>query len=358
MAELNQFVHSFVDHDAISSHVRHLHRIITSLGIDTGIYAGEWRGERSKAKSFRDFASRSHDSWSLYHLSTASPIAEFLRDRPEHLALNYHNITPYEYLAPWEPVIAPELEIARKQLNMLAPRAEAAIGVSHFNEEELRAAGYKNTSVAPILFDPGDFEREEDAKVAASLMRAKAAGGANWLFVGRVTPHKCQHDVIQAFALYKRVYDPKARLYLVGGMSSHHYWTVLYKYLDLLNLTDSVFLTKGVSNGALGAYYKHSDVFVCMSEHEGFGVPVLEALWNDLPVIAYDAGAVGEVLGGGGILLKEKSSAVVAAAAHRVVADSAVRQGLVSAGRKRLDDFALARSEQIWREAIEKLVSH
>ena len=107
MTEVNQFVHSFVDHDAISSHVRHLRRVIEGMGISTEIYAGEWRGERSKAKSFRDFAPSSSDSWSMYHLSTASPIAEFLTDRPEHLAVNYHNVTPYDLLAPWEPVLRP-----------------------------------------------------------------------------------------------------------------------------------------------------------------------------------------------------------------------------------------------------------
>jgi L-malate glycosyltransferase len=358
VVEVNQFVHSFVDHDAISSHVRHLRRIISSLGITTDVYAGEWRGDRSKAKSFRDYEAHADDTWNLYHLSTASPIADFLDGRPEHLALNYHNVTPYEFLAPWEPVVAPELEIARKQLSNLASKAEAAIGVSRFNESELISAGYRNTSVAPILFDPGDFENQQDAKVAVELNKAKSTGGIDWLFVGRITPHKCQHQIIQAFAIYKRLYDSKARLHLVGGVSSHLYWTVLKQYAEQLNIKDSVFITKGVSNAALGAYYRNCDVFVCLSEHEGFGVPVLEALWNNMPVVAYNAGAVGEVLGSAGVVMSEKSPALVAAAVHRVASDPVIREQLAQAGQARLEQYSLSHSEQVWREAIEKLVAN
>ena len=357
--EIHQFLPSLVDHDAIGSHVRHLQQLITDMGIPSEIYAWEWRGERSRARDYRTFdpVPPPRETWMLYHLSTATEVAPFVASRPERLAVNYHNITPAELFAPWEPTIGRIQEDAREQLRDLAPRTELAIGVSAYNEAELRSCGYGATTVAPILFDPEEFHREPDRKVAERLREAKARGGSDWLFVGRVAPHKCQHDVIKAFALYQRLYDPKARLHIVGGIASHLYWNVLHRYLDVLELHDSVTLTGTVGNGALGAYYRNADVFVCLSEHEGFGVPLLEALHNDVPVVAFDAAAVGETVGEGGILLADKSPGMVAAAVHRVVSDEAVSGAMRERGRQRLARFTFAAAAARWREIIGEMVA-
>jgi glycosyltransferase involved in cell wall biosynthesis len=359
MTEVHQFVHSYVDHDGTSTHARHLQRIIRGLGIRSEVYAGEWRGEKSKATFFRDYASSAAPdrTWLLYHLATASPMAAYLKDRPEHVAMNYHNVTPYNFMAPWEPAVAPELEIARQQLKSLSQKTELAVAASNYSEIELREAGFRNTMTAPILFDPADFSNSPDQKLLDKLRKAKDAGGADWLFVGRITPHKCQHQIVQAFAIYQRLYDPNARLHLVGGLSSHRYWSVLNQYIERLELQNSVFVTKGVSDAALGAYYAAADVFICLSEHEGFGVPVLEALHNDLPVIAFDAAAVGETLGDGGLVLSDKSPSTVAVAAHRVLTDDGIRSAMVRAGRERLQDFALPVVEKQWTQIIETMVA-
>lgn len=358
MTTVHQFVQSFVDHDAASTHVRHLGQILAEMGIRSKVYAGEWRGERSKATSFADYTSTgdTDDTWLLFHFSIDTPIAAFLAERPEHVAINYHNVTPAEMIRPWEPTIASELDIAHAQFLELAGHCDYAIGVSEFNAVELRSAGYAPTTVAPVLFDPHDFERELDAKVDARLHHMKENGGADWLFVGRVAPHKCLHDVIKAFSLYQRVYDERARLHLVGGVWSHRYWTVLHQYVDALGLLDSIDITNSVSNGALGAYYKNADVFVYLSEHEGFGVPVLEAFHNDVPVVAFDAAAVGETVGGGGVLLDEKSPATVAAAVDRVLSDDDLRSQLIASGRARLAEFSLEKSTERWRKVIEQMI--
>lgn len=329
------------------------------MGIRSEVYAGEWRGEKSKATFFRDFAttSTSDRTWLLYHLATASPMAAFLKDRPERVAMSYHNVTPYSYMAPWEPAVAPELEIARTQLKSLSQKTELAIAASNYSEVELREAGFRNTATAPILFDPSDFSTARDQKVYDKLRKAKDAGGADWLFVGRVTPHKCQHQIIQAFSVYKRLYDQNARLHLVGGLSSHRYWSVLTQYVERLGLEDSVFITKGVSDGSLGAYYGIADIFVCLSEHEGFGVPVLEALHHDLPVIAFDAAAVGETLGTGGLVMTDKTPTTVAVAAHRILSDETLRKAMISGGHQRLADFALPVVEKQWTQLIESMVA-
>lgn len=349
---------SLVEHDAISTHARHLQRILRDMGLRSEIYAGEQRAGRGAAQFFRDFSTMnpSNRTWLLYHLSTGSPLAGFLKERPEHVAVNYHNVTPAELFAPWEPVVGIELEAARHQLLDLASATEFAIGVSEYNEQELRRAGYSRTEVAPVLFDPADFERDLDLKLDAKLRAKKDSGGADWLFVGRVAPHKGQHDLIKAFALYQRLYDERARLHIVGGMSSHHYWTVLGRYVDALQLRDSVNITGGVSNGALGAYYRNADVFVSASEHEGFGVPLLEAMHNRLPVVAYGAAAIPETLGDSGLILNDKSPSFLAAAVDHVLSDAALSKALTDRGRERLAAFSLTRSEARWRQVIESML--
>jgi glycosyltransferase involved in cell wall biosynthesis len=148
------------------------------------------------------------------------------------------------------------------------------------------AAGYRATTVVPILLDPGEFDREVDAATLDRLRSATAAGGASWLFVGRVVPNKAQHDVVKAFAAYRRVFDPHARLRLVGGTSLPAYADAVARYVDALGLGGAVELTGPVDPGVLSAHYRAADVFVCLSDHEGFCVPILEAMHHDLPIVA------------------------------------------------------------------------
>ncbi len=359
MTEIHQFVQSLVAHDAISTHARHLQSIIREMGYHSEIYAGEQQAGRNDAKYFREFVQTTDNdnTWLLYHLSTLSPVADFLKDRPQRIAVNYHNITPAEYFAPWEPLIGAEVEAARRQFAEFSKSSEVAIGVSHYNEAELQEANYKNTMVAPVLFDPADFQRDLDSRLNGKLQRAKERGGSDWLFVGRVAPHKCQHDIIQAFAAYRQLFDSKARLHIVGGVSSHRYWTSLRRYVEALQLDDFVNITGGVSNGALGAYYRNADVFVCLSEHEGFGVPLLEAMHNDLPVVAFDAAAVGETVGDAALLLPEKTPATVAVAVHKLLNDEQLANSLVKSGNARLSDFELSKSTARWREVLAKMIN-
>lgn len=357
VTHIHQFVHSYVDYDATSTHARHLRSLIQEMGYESEVYAGEWRGQMSKAMSFREYSLRNspNNTRVIYQFATASPICDLLLARQEQLAVNYHNVTPYSYLAPWEPGIAPELEVARKQLSQLAPKAALGIGVSGYNEKELRTVGYARTAIAPVLFDPQDFAKDVDQRVDTQLKTMKGRGGTDILFVGRIAPHKCQHHLIAALAMYRQHYDPNARLHLVGGISSHHYWTVLKRYIAELRLEAAVNLTGSVSGAALGAYYANADIFACLSEHEGFGVPLIEAMYHDVPVVAFDAAAIGETLGGGGILLKDKSPAMVAGAWHAMLGEE-TKCALVAAGRQRLGGFSRSTTSQRWRAIIEQFV--
>jgi len=359
---VHQFIPTFASRDAIGTHARHAQRILRDMGVESHIYAdGAPGGGRRSARPYRSFgwtrSSKGGRTWLMYQFSTGSVLAEYLAARPEAKIFNYHNITTASLFAPWEPHVGVELEEGRRQLEELAPSCELGIAVSEYNRADLEAAGVARTVVSPVLVDLAARDVAPDPAVLDGLLAAKRAGGGDWLFVGRVAPHKCQHDVVRAFAAYRRLYDPAARLHLVGGIGSHAYFSALERFVVGLGLGGAVRLPGSVSQATLMAHYRAADVFVCLSEHEGFCVPVIEAMGHGVPVVAYAAAAVPETLAGSGICLAAKDASTVAAAVGRVMGDDVLRAGLVDAGRWRSEDFGLARTSERFREVMTGLLT-
>jgi L-malate glycosyltransferase len=330
------------------------------MGLSSEIYvAGTSGAGRREVRDWRSYPGPDggEPTWLLYQLSTGSPMAAYLEGRPEPKLVNYHNVTPVAFMRPWEPPLAAELDDARRQLGELAGRTELAIADSAFNEAELVDAGYRHTAVVPVLVDLEAMGAVGDAAADRRLAAAKGQGGADWLFVGRVSPNKCQHQVIKAFAVYRRVYDPRARLWLVGGSSSSLYWAALERFVAALGLGGAVTLTGSVPQRVLVSHYRHADVLVCLSEHEGFCVPLIEAMWHGVPIVALGATAVPETLAGAGVVLpfrggRQPAPAVVAAAVDRVVSDASVRDALVARGADRVEQFSLERTRRLFAERI------
>ncbi|MDP9404539.1 MAG: glycosyltransferase [Actinomycetota bacterium] len=361
MAAIHQFIPTFAPRDAIGTHARHAQRILRDMGLESEIYADGYRGgPRGQAQSYRSFArrgrARAERTWLLYQLSTGSPVFDFLMTRPEPKLVNYHNITDASLYRAWEPRVCVELAEGRRQLRELAPRVELGIAVSEFNRADLEGAGYARTTVAPVLVDLEAARVAPDAATVSSLGAAKRGGGADWLFVGRVAPHKCQHDVVRAFAAYRAAYDPRARLHLVGGTGSHAYLVALQRYVGALGLAGDVTIAGSVRQSVLAAVYRSADVFVCLSEHEGFCVPIVEAMRERVPVVAFAAAAVPETVAGAAVLLGAKDPMTVAAAVHRVLSDEALRGRLGAAGVERASHFTLERASRRFRAVVEDLL--
>lgn len=177
------------------------------------------------------------------------------------------------------------------------------------------------------------------------------------MFVGRVAPPKGQHDLIKAFACYRRLYDPQARLRLVGSWMGEQYPWALTRYANRLGLGASVDLTGPVSQAELAAYYSAADVFVSASDHEGFCIPVVEAMSFGVPVVSHAAGAVPETAGGAAIILEDKSALETAAAVARLMRDDRLRSALVREGRARAALFSLERTRRRWADGIVRAVS-
>ena len=350
---LHQLVPSFAPRNAIGNHVLQVQDVLRGMGLDSDIYVGDaWREVAHLTKPYRDLEEL-HGTWLLYQASTGSPIAEWLLGRPEPKLVNYHNITPASLFAPWEPHVGVELQAGRRQLVELAPATELAIAVSGYNESELVAAGYRKTAVVPILLDTATFDRADDPSAVDRLR----ADGPVWLFVGRMAPNKAQHDLLKALSVHRRTYGGNVRLRLVGGSSSHAYSSAIERYVSALQLDDAVELCGEVSDAELAAHYRAADVFVSTSDHEGFCIPLLEAMHHGLPIVAYGSSAVPETLGGAGLCLPTKEPTTVAAAVQRVLTDATVRDALVAAGKQRLADFDLAANKRRLADVLTPVLS-
>ncbi len=345
MPRLHQFVPT-LDPGAVGTHVLEIQRTLRDAGWQSEVFSEHTRHPyEGRARRFTDYGdavpARPEDVV-LYHAAIGSSVADWLMARrPRRLVLDYHNITPPSFFEGWNPDLIYGLGWGRAQLRRLGRRARFGIADSRFNAEELEAVGVRRTAVLPILLPDESLGGAPDPGVLARLREQR---GARWLFVGRLAPNKCQHLLIAAFSVFRRTYDPDARLFLVGGSSADAYVDALRRYAADLGAGDAVMFPGAVPDEARNAYYRAADVFVCLSAHEGFCVPLLEAWHHRLPVIARAAAAVPETLGDAGILLPTAEASTVAAAAARVIGDPAVADALRDAGSARLAEFALPRT--------------
>ena len=357
MRAIHQFLPTLDPGDAVGNHTLEAQRLLRGLGLESEVYTQTVHHSMvGRSQSFQKFTG-GPDVAVLYHLAVGSVLADLLLSRPEPLIVDYHNITPAKFFDEWDPPILHAVEWGRNQMATLATRCRLGLADSEFNRTELAANGYRPTAVAPILLDLEAFDREVDERAMATLEQTKRQGGSDWLFVGRITPNKCQHDVVKAFAAHRLLHDPQARLHIVGGVASEPYAAALRAFVRKLGLASCVSLTGAVSPGVLAAHYRAADVYVCLSEHEGFCVPLLESMYFRVPIVAFGVTAVPETLADAGVCLPDKSPALVAEAVGRVLTDDDLRAQLVDAGSRRLQDFTLERSRARFLEAMAPVLS-
>lgn len=349
---IDQVVPSLGRRDAVGVHVLHLRQVLRSLGYRSDIWVkGVFPELRHQARLIGELSPAPRPAtWWLYHLAVGSPLADLLAARSEPLLVDYHNVTPAALLGHWLPWATESAVEGAAQVPALAPRAAFAVADSAYNEAELRAAGYRHTAVAPPLFDVG--AHVPDPATVAARRAAKADGVTDWLFVGRLAPNKAQHDLVKALLCAQRWLGDRCRLHLVGTGLGDAYPAAVRRFAHRLGVGRSVRVTGMVDDAVLAAHYATADVFVSASDHEGFGIPLVEAMAAGVPVVAYDAGAVAETVGDGGLVLPDKSPMALAGAVHRVVADPALAARLVAAGRRRAAELTLGRGQARWRAVL------
>jgi len=280
------------------------------------------------------------DSLLIYHVSIGEPeVVRFLLGRHERLVLVYHNITPPEYFAEFDPGFAALLSGGRAELGLLRERADTALAVSAYNARELEALGYRDVRVSPLPVDVAALRATEPDPV--TMQALDELDGPLLLYVGQLLPHKRPDLLLAAYHVLTTYLRPDAHLALLGPARLEAYHHALQTFSSELNLSGAT-ITGWLAPEQLAAYYSKADVFVTMSEHEGFCVPLLEAMSFDVPVVARAFGAIPDTMGNAGLLLPpEEDPVLVAEALAEMLESDGLRKELIRRGQQRLPAFDL-----------------
>ena len=353
--KIHQWVPAAHRGDAIGDSARTVRGLLRGLGHESEIFALSIDDElRGDVLPFHDAGSVRGDV-TIFHFALPSPMTEAFAGLKGARVLQYHNITPAAFFAPYDAGLFRLAALGRRELATLAGRVDLALGDSEFNREELAALGFAPTAVMPIAVNT---ERITSAPRRPALERILSDGLINILFVGRIVPNKRIEDHIRLAEMYKRYIDSYYRFIFVGRHDGlpRYYAQVRGLIAEYEMLPDRFWFTGPVPDEDLAAFYRWSDAYVSLSEHEGFCVPLVEAMAADVPIVAYAAGAVPETLGGAGLLFAPKDLEVAAELLGSVVYDREVRSRVLEGQRRRLQDFAPARIEARLCQVLEPLL--
>jgi glycosyltransferase involved in cell wall biosynthesis len=351
--EIHQFSTSLTYGDAISDEMLEIQKVLREQGhrseIFTRFFDPRLASLRRDYREYRKLSSPGNVV--IFHFSIGSPVSKLFFRVPDRKIMIYHNITPHGFFVDWHRILARECYKGRLEIRLFVDKVDLAVGDSEFNRCELEAAGYPSTGVLPILMDFSKFDRPGDPVTR----RLFGGGKTTVLFVGRVIPNKKFEDIIKTFHLYKKCFNPDSRLILAGdyrGLERYH--ASLLALVDRLGVRD-VHFTGHVDFRELLAYFELADVYLSLSEHEGFGVPILEAFHKKIPVIGFDAGAVGETMNGGGVLVRGKDFFRIAALIDVLVREKDLRRGVIQGQLKALERHSRENVACILRQHIEEV---
>jgi glycosyltransferase involved in cell wall biosynthesis len=347
---IHQFVPMLHRGDAVGRHTLRLRDLMVARGIPSRVYVEltdpETASQTALASTY-DAASEPGDVL-LYQFATASDLAPWLKGRAETLVVNYHNITPPALFAPWDNRLARHQLRAEQELRLIAPRTALGIAVSDYNRRDLDAAGFSSTVTVPpaAVLPPLESGAGPEAAPSRSAAARKGKGegegeGARWLCVGRMAPNKAIEDVVMALLVARSGTDPGAMLEIVGKPVVDSYTRALHRLVAEAGLEESVTFRGHASDADLSAAYARADVLVVASEHEGFGVPLIEAMSIGLPIVASSAGALPEIVGQAGVTADTGDPWRLAATIAALLGDPPRRQSLAAAGQARLAELDL-----------------
>jgi glycosyltransferase involved in cell wall biosynthesis len=350
---VHQFATALSYGDAISDEMLEIRSVLREAGFGSEIFVRQFDPRSAgEVRDYRDYE-RSADPSDviLFHFSIGSPVSRLFTRAPGRKILIYHNITPHEHFVDAHRILARECYKGRLEIKAFVGQADLAVGDSDFNRRELEAVGYKRTGVLPILMNFAKFDGPPDPVT----LKLFDNGKTTLLFVGRFIPNKKFEDVVKAFYFYKTHFNPESQLILAGDYRGlERYLSGLQEFILKLGLTD-VHLSGHIEFPELLAYYRTADVYLSLSEHEGFGVPLLEAFHVGLPVIGFDAGAVAETMNGGGVVLRKKDFLRTAALVDLLVRDEGLRRRVVEGQKAALVRYSRANVSRTLLRIVEEV---
>ncbi|XDD51860.1 glycosyltransferase family 4 protein [Leptospira sp. WS92.C1] len=348
MKSVQQFSAGFNPGDAISNQMLEIRSYLKDLECKGDIYSENIGAAKLPfVKKYKAYKKSSKDIL-FYHHSIHSSIFGFLRSFRSPRILIYHNVTPYHFLKSYDLKMSYLLKKGREELKEMQNRFNLVFAVSKFNQKELEELGFENVGILPITYQLSQ---------PISRIDKKNSEIKKILFVGRITPNKRQDDLIRLAHAYKSLYGDRFQFYLAGFSSRelYLYREELERMLDFYDLRKNILITDFLADQELKNLYQEADVFVSMSEHEGFCVPLIEAMVHRIPILAYEGGAVPETLNGSGILFTEKKFPDLAILLNKILTDDSFKNQILNGQDLRLEEFKKSESKLVLRKAIENL---
>lgn len=334
MRSIHQLVHTLSYGDAISGEVLALQRCFRARGCESEIYAIHVHPKlKGQAHDYRTLE-KQFDGELLLHYSLGSPLNELYSGLTSaRRSLVYHNLTPAHWFRSINPRITHDIEQGLRELPLLCAQSDRLIADSRFNAQELSDLGF-SAEVLELPIDPARWSEPANEGIAA-LVRNDP--GLHFLHVGRLAPNKCIEDIIKTFLFVKRHVARESTLWLVGiDTDTELYSFALKRLVRDFNLTDSVRFVGCMADSEVRALYENCSAYICMSEHEGFCLPVIEAMHFGLPVVAYASSALPDTVGSGGVLVREKRHPELAELLVMLAQPGELRRKVVDAGRARV----------------------
>jgi glycosyltransferase involved in cell wall biosynthesis len=342
MIQIHQVLATLGYGDAIGHEVLGIQRVLRAEGYASEIFVetADYRLEPI-TRDYRELVDVSHpDNLVLHHFSLGSKASRTAFALPDRMALIYHNITPPEYFVGVHRMLARQCFRGRRELRAYASRCDLALGDSEFNRQDLEKLGFPRTAVLPVVPDFSNLDRQPNRMMAGQF----DDDWTNVVFVGRVIANKRIEDLIRFFHAYHTIFNPRSRLLVVGAYSGYERYLASLHQLTAALGARHVHFVGHVSDEELVAYYDVADLFLCASEHEGFCVPLVEAFYKQVPVLAYAATAVPDTMDGAGVLYDDKDPRSVAALMDAIVSNQTLRDAIVdeqlaAVGRLQGEDF-------------------
>lgn len=346
--------------DAVSNDCLALFELLKTSGYETYVYAENIgkQAERMGVKPYARLQKLRDDDIILYHLSTGTELNERIKALNGRKFIIYHNTTPPDVFVPYSGKLARLCSCGLDETRSLKGTFEGGFCDSDFNRQQLISYGYEcPLKVRPILIPFEDYKKDPDAETLEQMggdTKENDHKIKNVLFVGRIAPNKCQEDLISLLYAYRKMYSDPVRLILAGNPSGlEKYMAKLKVFAGELGLEDIVF-TGQISFAKILAYYRSADAFVSMSEHEGFCVPLVEAMFFDVPILAYSSTAVPETLGGSGIIFDSKDPSHAARCLHEILNNKELRDLIISEQKERLKFFGYGNVSEIFMKQFKE----
>ena len=289
----------------------------------------------------------------LYHFAfLMDPMVKYLECRK---VLVFHNITSPELLEGVDEDKRLLLSAGWYDAAKTAGYFDMAITFSEYSKKCLIDMGWKaeKISVLPIIVRFNRFAGEPSKEI----IKKYQGDSVNILFTGRISANKKQEDIIAAFSAYKQAYQKNARLFLVGSFDERNYQPSLLDYAERLGVADDVVFTGHVPFSEYLAYYHIADLFLCMSAHEGFCIPLAEAMYFGIPILAHASAAVPDTLGGSGVLLHDRNFETVAGAMNKIMENHAYRQKIVEGQNARLKELLSETLEIRYDKVLKNMIN-